>query len=65
MGDRTGSKAFQLVPLVGPIAQMFQLGDEHWQVPILAVIETIEVQAQHEIEEALGREETAHEEKRS
>lgn len=29
------------------------------------VIETIEVQAQHEIEEALGREETAHEEKRS
>ncbi|OFX02315.1 MAG: hypothetical protein A3D94_15265 [Alphaproteobacteria bacterium RIFCSPHIGHO2_12_FULL_66_14] len=29
------------------------------------VIETIEVQAQHEIEEALGREETSHEEKRS
>jgi len=29
------------------------------------VIETIEVQARHEIEEALGREETTHEEKRS
>jgi hypothetical protein len=28
------------------------------------VIETIEVQAQHEIEEALGREQTAREEKR-
>jgi len=35
--------AWSFVPLVGPVAQMFQLGDEHWAIPLLAIVEAVEV----------------------
>jgi hypothetical protein len=43
-GTRAGDYlGWSFVPLVGPIAQMFQLGDEHWAITILALIEAVEV----------------------
>lgn len=35
--------AWSFVPLVGPVAQMFQLGDEHWAIPLLAIVEAVEI----------------------
>lgn len=31
------------VPVIGPVAQMFQLGDEHWAITLLALTEAIEI----------------------
>jgi hypothetical protein len=34
---------WSFVPLVGPIVQIFQVGTQHWDIPILAVVEAVEV----------------------
>ncbi len=34
---------WSFVPLIGPVVQMFQLGDEHWAIPLLAIVEAVEV----------------------
>lgn len=34
---------FAFVPIVGPIAQMFFIGGNEWQIPILAIIEALEI----------------------
>jgi hypothetical protein len=39
-GDYLG---WSFVPLVGPVAQMFQVGDEHWAILILAAVEATEI----------------------
>lgn len=39
-GDYFG---WSFVPLVGPIVQMFQVGTQHWDIPILAVVEAVEI----------------------
>lgn len=39
-GDYFG---WSFVPLVGPIVQMFQVGAQHQVIPILAVVEAVEV----------------------
>jgi hypothetical protein len=35
--------AWSFVPIVGPIVQIFQVGTQHWDIPILAVVEAVEV----------------------
>lgn len=39
-GDYFG---WSFVPLVGPMVQMFQVGTQHWDIPILAVVEAVEI----------------------
>lgn len=41
--NASGYLGWSFVPLVGPLVQMFQLGDEHWAITILALVEAIEV----------------------
>lgn len=42
-GDPGSYLGWGFVPIVGPIAQMFYVGGNDWMIPILAVIEAVEV----------------------